>query len=346
MDNAYFKRINTLVILAILLVLSFLFLRPLLLPIILGFILAFIFSPVYNKLYKLTKLKNLPAFFICASLLLIIILPLWFFGPMIIDESIKLYRASQQLDISATLKTIFPSLFASEEFSQEVGSVIRSFITNLTNSLMNYLSGMLLNFPTLIMQAFVVFFTLFYVLRDKDKMTGYIKSLLPFSSEVQKKLFESTRDITFSVLFGYVIMGTVQGLILGIGFFIFGIPNPFLLFALAVIVGILPIVGPPLISVPVMIFLIIGGNTFAAIGILIFTLISSLSDQLFRPLIVSRKTKLPPAFVLIGMVGGFLFLGLLGFVLGPLVLAYLMIIIEVYRNKNVPSLLTPEKPNK
>ncbi len=346
MDNAYFKRVNTLVMIAVLVVLSFFLLRPLLLSIIFGFILAFIFSPIYNKLHKLTKLKNLPAFFICTLLLLVIILPLWFFTPMIIDESIKLYRASQQLDITTTLKTIFPSLFASDEFSQEIGSVTRSFITDMTNSLMNYLSGMLLNFPTLIMQAFVVFFTLFYALRDKDKMVGYIKSLLPFSSEVQKKLFESTKDITFSVLFGYVIMGTVQGIILGIGFFIFGVPNPFLLFALAVVVGILPIVGPPLISVPVMIFLLIGGNSFAAIGILIFTLISSFSDQLFRPLIVSRKTKLPPALVLIGMVGGFLLLGLLGFILGPLILAYFMIIVEVYRNKNVPSLLTPDKPNK
>ncbi len=346
MDNAYFKKITTIVILAILVVLSFFLLKPILLAIIFGFILAFIFSPIYNKLYKLTKIKSLPAFFICALLLLVIILPLWFFSPMIIDESIKLYRASQQLDITTTLKTIFPSLFASDEFSQEIGSITHSFITNMTSSLMNYLSGLLLNFPKLIMQAFVVFFTLFYALRDKEKIVGYIKSLLPFSSEVQKKLIESTRDITFSVLYGYVIIGIIQGVILGAGFFIFGAPNPFILFLLGTIIGILPILGPSIIGIPVAIFLVIGGNSFSAVGILLFTSISSLSDYFFRPLIVSKKTKLPPALVLIGMIGGFLLFGLLGFILGPLILAYFMIIVEVYRNKNVPSLLTPEKPDK
>ena len=186
MDNAYFKRITTLVILAILIILSFFLLKPLLLSIIFGFILAFIFSPIYNKLHQLTKLKNLPAFFICTFLLLVIILPLWFFSPMLIDESIKLYRASQQLDITTTLKAIFPSLFASEEFSQEIGSITRSFITNITNSLMNYLSGILLNFPTLIMQAFVVFFTLFYALRDKEKITGYIRSYFLSQAKCKK----------------------------------------------------------------------------------------------------------------------------------------------------------------
>jgi len=339
MDEAFFRKITTTVILAILIVLSFFMLKPILLSIIMGFILAFIFSPVYNKIYKLTKSKNLPAIIICALLLILIILPLWFFMPILIDESIKLFRASQQLDIVTPLRNIFPSLFASEEFSQEIGSIIQSFITQMTNSLMNYLSSIILNFPTIILQIFVVFFAFFYALRDKEQLISYIKSLLPFSKEVERKLFESTRDITSSVLFGYVIIGLIQGLILGIGFFIFQVPNAFILLILGIIVGILPLFGPTLVGVPVAIYLFLANNPIGAIGILIFTAISSFSDPSLRPLLVSRRTELNTALVFIGMIGGFLFLGILGFILGPLILAYLVIIIEIYRNKNFPKIL-------
>lgn len=112
------------------------------------------------------------------------------------------------------------------------------------------------------------------------------------------------------------------------------------------IVGILPILGPSMLGIPVAIFLLIGGNSFAAIGILIFTLISSLSDHIFRPLLVSRRTRLHNGIVLVGMVGGFLLFGVLGFILGPLILAYLIIIIEVYRNKPISSILIKEGSNK
>lgn len=342
MDDNYFKKVATTLILAVLIVLSFFLVKSLLLSIIAGFVLAFIFSPFYNLLHKRIKSKNLSVTIICALLLAAIILPIWFFSPYLIDESIKLYRASQTLDIVTPLKTLFPSLFASDEFSQEIGSTIQSFITKLTNSLMNYLSQIILDFATILLQLFVVLFTFFYVLRDKDKLLEYIKSLLPFSKEVEKRLFDSTKDITFSVLYGQILIGIIQGIILGIGLFIFGVSNALLLTIVAIIAGILPIVGPMVVGVPVAMFLLIQGNSVSAIGILIFASVSSLSDHFFRPLFVSKRTQLHSALVLIGMVGGFLFVGLLGFIIGPLILAYLVIIIETYRNKPVPAVLIKE----
>ncbi len=343
MDENYFRKITATGVIAVLIVLSFFLLRPILLSIVSGFILAFIFSPFYNLLYKWTKSKNFPAAIICALLLAAIILPLWFFTPMVIDESIKLYRASQQLDIVTPLKNWFPTLFGTQEFSVEVGSITQSFITKATNSIMNYFSNLILDFPTIIMQIFVVFFVFFYSLRDKDKIIGYIKSLLPFSKEVEKKLFDSTKDITSSVLYGQVVIGAVQGIVLGIGLFIFNIPNPFLLTIIAILAGILPIVGPSLVGVPVAIFLLIEGNSVATIGILGFTLLSSLSDHFLRPFLVSKKTKLHTGLVLTGMIGGFFLFGLLGFILGPLIIAYLIIVIEVYRNKPISSVLIQAK---
>ena len=342
MDENYLKKTTTIVILTILLVLSFFLVQPLLTSMIWGVILAFIFSPIYNFIFKITNSKTISASIICFVLLFLIVFSLWSFTPKIIDESLKLYKAAQQMDILTPFKNVFPSFFASPEFSQEMTSIIHSFIIKLTNSLVIYFSNSILELPTIIMQIFVVFFTFFYVLRDKENINEYIKSFLPFSKEVEKKLFQSTKDITFSILYGQLICGMIQGIILGIGLFVFGVQNALLLSLIAMVAGVLPILGPSIIGVPVALSLFLAGNPLSAIGILIFTFISSMSDHVIRPLLVSKRTKLNPALVLIGMIGGFLFIGILGLILGPLILAYLMIVIEIYRNKNMPSILIQE----
>ena len=346
MDDNYFRKVTTTLILAILAVLSYFLLRPLLLAIITGFILAFIFSPIYNWLYKITKSKGLPAGILCIILISVIALLLWFFTPTVIDQSIKLYSMAQNLDLITPLQKVFPSFFASHEFSNEVGSIIHSFIANLANSLVNFFSNIILHFPTIIAEIFVVFFTFYYALRDKDNIIDYIKSLLPFSKDVQKRLLDSTKDITSSVLYGQVVIGIIQGIILSIGFFIFGVPNALLLSVIAVLAGILPIVGPMFVGIPVAIILLIGGDTVAAFGILVFAVVASQSDHFIRPMFISRRTKLHTAIVLIGMIGGFFFFGILGFILGPLILAYLIIIVEVYKNKTIPAILIQESNNK
>jgi len=342
MEDIFFKRVTTTVISLGLLILAFLLLQPILLSIIGGFLLAFIFTPLQKLFIKVIKSRAISAGIICLLLLAAIIIPLWLFTPTIIDESIKIYRASQELDLVTSLKTLFPSFFTSDEFSQEVGSIVQSFIVKLTNSLMNYLSNIVLEFPSIAAQILVIFFTFYYALKDGPYMIDYVKSLLPFSKDVEKKLFDSTKQITSSVLYGQVILGAIQGLILGIGFFLFGISNPFLLTVLAIFLCALPIIGPSFIGIPVAITLLIGGNSSSAFGILLFTLMASLSENFTRPLFSAKFAKLHTGVLLIGMIGGFIFFGILGFILGPLILAYLVIVVEIYRNKNTPSVLIQE----
>jgi len=339
MEEVYLRKIMTSIILVALAVLSFFLVKPILLPIIFGILLAFIFLPVYNWFHKITKSKNISAFLICFLLILLIVLPLWFLTPIIIDQSIKIYITSQQMDFVKPLKSIFPAIFSSEEFSTEIGSIIHSFVTKTTNKLMNSLSTLILNFPTIFLQLIVVFFTLFFALRDKEEMLSYIKSLLPFSKEVENKLFNLSKSLTSSVIYGQIVIGIIQGFLLGLGLFIFNVPNALILTLLACLAGVFPIIGVAIIWIPVAIYLLIAGNTFPALGVIIFGLISSSLDNFIRPIIVSKRTQMPSSLILIGMIGGLFLFGILGLILGPLILAYLLIILEIYRNKRTPSIL-------
>ncbi|HLC86952.1 MAG TPA: AI-2E family transporter [Candidatus Nanoarchaeia archaeon] len=336
MEDEYIKKIITVIILISLLVLSFFILKPIILSVVWGFILAFIFMPVYNFLYKKTKRENLSAIIICVLLAILIILPLWFLTPIIINQSVKIYIESQQLDIVTPLKEILPSVFASEQFSVEVGSIIESFITKVANSLVTSFSQLILNFPALSLQFLVALFSFYFVLRDKEKLIAYIKSFLPFSKDVEKKLFNYTQSITYSVLYGQFIIGIIQGAIAGIGFFVFKAPNALLLTILAIAAGIFPIIGTSIVWVPVVIYLFIAGNTTPAVGIAVMGVISANIDIFLRPLIVSKNVNMNSSIVLIGMIGGLFSFGILGFILGPLILAYLLIILEIYRDKRIP----------
>ena len=346
MEREYFIKLASTGIILTLLVLSFLILKPILLTIILAMVLAFLFYPFHVKLKKLLKSSNLSSFLIVILFAILIITPIWFLTPILLKQSFQFYVASQQIDFVKPLTKIFPSLFASQTFSQEVGSTIYSFVTNSTNSIMNLIADIIRNFPRFFLQLLIFFFTFFFILRDKAKITSYVRSILPFSKDVEKKLFKSSRGITVSVIYGQALLGIIQGLLVGAGFFIFKVPNALFLTILASLAGIFPIIGTTIIWLPTVIYLFAIGSTFPAIGVLLFGLIASMLDNFVKPIFISKRIDLHPALLLIGMVGGILLFGLVGVILGPLILAYLFIILEVYRNKKTKSVFREAIPLK
>ncbi len=347
MDDIYFKRVMTSVLLFALIVLFFFLVKPILMSIITGILLAFVFSPVYDWLHKKTSSRNLSASIISAFLVLIIILPFWFFMPVVIDQSFGIYQAAQTFDFVTPLKTIFPGLFASEGLSNEIASTLHSFTTKIANYILNLFGEIILNLPTIVLQFLVMAFTFYYVLRDKEELLTYIQSLLPFSKEVEHKLFEYSKGITYSVIYGHVIIGLLQGIIVGLGFYLFKVPNALFLTLVAVILGILPIIGTTIVWLPASIYILVSQGTIPAFGVAIFGLLSNFVEEFLRPIIIARKTQINSALILIGMIGGVFLFGILGVILGPLIMGYLLILLEVYRNKRMPGLLIqPEKQSK
>jgi predicted PurR-regulated permease PerM len=345
MTDDFLRKAVPLITVLALIVLAFFVVRPILIAIILGILLAFIFSSTYRLILKLTKKKNLSAFLVCILLMALIIVPLWYLAPVLINQAIKFYLAAQQMDFITPLTNLFPNFFNSDSFSNEVANAIRVFITNSTDSLINSFTNFLVNIPKIILELVVVFFTFFFVLRDGDRLVLYIKSLIPFSKDVEDKLVKSTRDITLSILYGQVIVGIIQGLIASIGFFIFKVPNAVLLMVISAFAGIIPIFGNVIVWLPVAIYFLLAGNTLAALGVAAFGLISILIETLIKPVFISKFSKINTSIVLIGIIGGMMVFGLFGVILGPLILAYLLIIFEVYRDKKTPDVFIqqPEK---
>jgi predicted PurR-regulated permease PerM len=326
------------IILAVLAVLSFFILKPIFMSIIFGFVLVFIFAPLYNLIHKKIKSKNLSSAIITIILLLLIIIPLIFLIPLMINETIKIYTFAQNIDFVTPIEKLFPSLAQSDVLAAEVDSVLHSFMTNLTTGMLNSVSNFLMNLPVISLQFTVVFFTFFFVMRDKEEFIIYLKMILPFSKEIQEKLLKATKDVTASVLYGQIVIGFIQGMVAGLGFFLFGAPNALLFMILASIAGVFPIVGPAIVWVPMAIYLIVTGNNVAGLGVVIFGIASIVVDNLLRPIIISRRLMINSLLALLGTIGGLILFGVLGLIIGPLIIAYLVIFLEVYRTKRISGL--------
>jgi predicted PurR-regulated permease PerM len=164
------------------------------------------------------------------------------------------------------------------------------------------------------------------------KLKDYLFGLSPFSKSTEKKFLEEFKGITKSIVVGQVLIGIIQGLAIGIGLFFLGVPNALMLTLAAAIVSIVPVLGSWLVWLPVSIILLMTGSTFAGVFLFFYgALFVSIIDNFLRPYFLSKGSHLSVPLGVIGTIGGLFFFGIAGLILGPLILAYALIILEFYR---------------
>ena len=336
MNEPQFKKLSISVLIVLLIVLGFIILRPILVSIIIGMIIAYIFYPIYQKILFVVRVRNVAAFILCVLIILLIFLPLWFIMPIIVRQTIEFYSFTQKADIVPVLQDIFPALFSSETFSREFGVAINNLISRFVNLFISSLSSLIVNFPSLIIKIFVVFFVVFFTVRDAQILKEYVKSASPLGNHIEEKLAKNFVGITSGVIYGYIIVGMIQGILTGFGLFIAGVPNSLLWTFIAILFSIIPYIGPYFVWVPAAVYLLVTGNVAAGIGLTLYgALFLSWIDNVLRIYFVTRRVKVHAVIVFTGMIGGLLVLGVSGLIIGPLILSYLISMVELYKIKKL-----------
>jgi predicted PurR-regulated permease PerM len=327
-----FKKLIVIASIALLLIMSFIIIWPIFLSIITGMLLAYVFHPVYKIVLKVVREKNISSAIILLLIIFILFIPLWFLFPVIARQAFDAYTYSQKIDISSAIGNLLP-----QSVSTDTAALINTFISKTISSLFTKFSSSALNITDLLLQVAVILFVFFFTLRDGDKLKEFTKDISPFSRSVEENLAKQFKDITNSVIFGHIIIGVIQGVLTGIGFYIFGVQNVLILTILAIFAAIIPIVGAWLIWIPASLYLLTSGHTGAGIGLFIYgaVIVSLIVDSVLRPYIVSKRANISSAIFLVGMIGGLIIFGIIGLVIGPLILSYLIILLEAYRNKKL-----------
>ncbi len=206
--------------------------------------------------------------------------------------------------------------------SGALGPNMQEIISFIATNIITGLSNLVSKIPSLFIASFIFFISLFYFLRDGERLTNWLEATLPIPRRKKMQIINHVRQNVDAFVHVTLLIGIIQAILAGVGFLIFGLEYPFLAGALAGLLSLLPIVGPYFLYGPVGAYLIFSGNMTAGIGILAYGFVlGSILDYAARPLLLGRKANIHPLIIFIGVFGGLSMLGLIGVIVGPIILS-------------------------
>ncbi|MCG9895767.1 MAG: AI-2E family transporter [Fimbriimonadaceae bacterium] len=185
-------------------------------------------------------------------------------------------------------------------------------------------------FGVAVFSAIVALLTFFFMLMDGHRLLQPALDLIPLPHEEGMKLLVRLRETVWSVFMGVVFVAIIQGTLAGIAYAVLGVPSPLLWGVATIFFAMIPLVGPPVIFVPLALLLFVQGKTGEAIGLVAFgALVISQVDNILRPFFIGARTSLHPMAVFFSLIGGVLMMGPIGLMAGPIILTLCLVVGEI-----------------
>jgi predicted PurR-regulated permease PerM len=325
-------------LLAIAFFFSWMILAPYMGALVLAGTLAFLFRPLYQRFLRVLHFESLAAFCTVLVATLIVFIPLGYFCVRIFGEATALYAALAShggFDFGAALTNFLRDNspgFPTPSVVINFNAYAQQALTWLIQNLGSFFSGVTQIFFT----AFLSLFGLFYILKDGARLKKWTLDIIPLGSEYTEGIISEMEAVLSSVLKGTLMVAVILGVIMGLGFFIFHIPDPAFWGALVVPASIIPFVGTWLVVVPVIAYLFITGQTVLGIGLAIWSVVLvNIIYNVLSPQLMHRGMHIHPFLILLSVLGGLGLFGPIGFLMGPLVLAFLFSLLKIYTKLTV-----------
>lgn len=325
-----------LLLLAGVLVLAFFIFRPFLYTLVFAIVCSIIFQPVFKKFLLYTKNKR--GFASILTLLVVIVfvfVPLYFLGSKIFAETKGVYSYLTGSEGRESIPEAFNNLKSDIEarFPQANGLFmsIDGYLKEGIDWLSNNLGAIFSNIAKMVLNIFIFFLSLYYLLKDGPKLKKKIISLSPLENEEDERILGRLEKTINSVVTGSLSMALIQGILSSVGFAIFGVPNAFLFGIATAIASLVPGVGTALVIAPIIFYLFITGQTAHAVGLLVWGVtIVGLVDNFLMPKIVGNRIHIHSMFILLSILGGIGFFGPVGFLIGPIIMSLLFALFDAY----------------
>ena len=296
-----------------------------------GTVLALIFMPLNRKLLKkMHGRRNLAAFTTLLIVVLIVIIPLILISASLLQEGANIYQriSSGQLNLGAYFEQVMDALPNSVHevlLRFGVGDVfsLREKLSTMALQGSKFLASQAVNvgqntFEFLVGMG-VMLYLLFFLLRDGGNLARHSNNLIPLSEDHKQHLFRKFATVVRATVKGNIVVAATQGALGGLIFWFLGIQGALLWGVLMAFLSLLPAVGAAIIWAPVAVYFLVTGALWEGITLALFgVLVIGLVDNILRPLLVGKDTKIPDYVILVSTLGGLAVFGLNGFVIGPL----------------------------
>ena len=323
--------------------LCWLMLRPFITVLEWAAVLVIIFYPVHKRLTQKIKHRSLSALLSSLLVIVIIVLPVIFLTVSLANE---LSGAARNVPEHAA-RLMNPEAAITGKVSQWIHDHLgedwarsRDFVAEQLKTagtaLLGQTVGLVSNAIGAIVKAFFVIITMYYLFRDGDRIVLALPGVLPLSRNQSEAIIARISKVVSASVYGVVTIAVLQGLLGGLAFWALGVPSPVLWATVLALVCMIPISGSFMVWLPIAIYLVLTGHWTKAILLTIWgTLVISTIDNFLRPKLISNQTKLHELFVLFSVLGGLSVFGLLGIVLGPVVLAITLGLLETFKHESV-----------
>jgi predicted PurR-regulated permease PerM len=318
----------------------FLIVEPFLVPLAWSAVLAIFFYPLHEKVLRKMKPSAAAATSTLAVTLLLIV-------PALV---VLVYTAREALDATARLQNelVVHGQGPNEGLAMHVEEWVRSRlpqswqgmdmsdpVQQAAEKIASFLgarfTGLLKNLVSFFVDLFIMIFALFFMFRDGEDIVHGAKHLLPFDEDIQTDMLEESKELIFASVAVGLLVAAIQGVLGGISFAITGISSPIFWGALIAFFSLVPVVGSALIWGPAALWLGFTGHWGRALLVLVICGgVSTVADNIVRPMLLRNRTRLNELLLFIGVLGGLEAFGLLGLVAGPTIVAAAMGVFRVY----------------
>ncbi|AOR76805.1 AI-2E family transporter [Novosphingobium resinovorum] len=311
-----------------------------------GVVAAIMFQPMTAKLAeRLNGRKNLAASIVLFGLIALFVVPTILLGISIVNEATVLYQkiTTGQIDFGRIVQQVQGALphrvrsmvaeFGLNDFEtirRQFGSSITSGLQTVAGRVLSVGQGAL----SFVAALGVMLYLSYFLLRDGDRYGEMVRTSMPLHADTRDSLIQNFLLVVRATMRGTVVVAVVQGLLGGLLFSVLGIEGAVIWGVLMGFFSLLPAVGTGIIWVPAAIYLFASGNTVHG-GIVVFcgVFIIGMVDNVLRPILVGRDTRLPDFVVLIATLSGLELFGLNGFIIGPVIAALFIAVWNQHRDR-------------
>ncbi|MDT3680829.1 MAG: AI-2E family transporter [Burkholderiaceae bacterium] len=317
-------------------------------------IVAVLFAPVQRRLVRAWHgRRNLASLATLLLVLFVVILPLAWTGTMITQEAASLYQRVQSGEVQPG--TWFPKIL--EALPSSISNLLERFgfgslaqvqeraaegLSRAVRFLLEQGVNIGQNTFEFVVSFFVMLYLLFFLLRDGERLARRIRLALPLQPEIKRQFVEKSTTVVRATVKGNVVVAVLQGALGGLAFWLLDVRGAVLWGVAMSVLSLLPAVGAALVWLPVALYLIATGGLWQGVGLIVFgVLVIGLVDNVVRPVLVGKDTKLPDYVALISTLGGIAVFGINGFVIGPVIAALFMAAWDVVAASREPLGLEP-----
>lgn len=295
--------------------------------------LAILAARVHRRLALRLQRPNLAAGLVTAVLCVLVVAPIVAFAPSAVDSAREGWDSLRSEPVRHRVNDVVRSAPA---LGPAVEWMARQAPTNeeLAKQFAPRVSGLLTGSLWAGVQLLVTFFALFYLLRDRQEALGYLRTVLPLTGQETDRMFRRVAEVVRASVLGTLLVAAVQGLLGGLMFWWLGLPAPLLWGAVMFLLSILPLLGAAAVWIPAALFLLMEGSWEKALALAVWgSTVVALIDNLLYPILVGDRLRLHTLAVFVAIVGGLVAFGAPGVVIGPLVLAVTVAIVEIWRDR-------------